>query len=62
MNSKASFERFKLTGLSNFDFLRYDFINEDPETVFAEEVDFEDSKLSDSSKKKPRTSALKKRG
>jgi hypothetical protein len=35
-NSKDSFERFKMTGLNNFDFLRYDFINEDPESVFEE--------------------------
>jgi hypothetical protein len=29
-NSKQHFDTFKMMGLNNFDFLRYDFINEDP--------------------------------
>lgn len=33
-NSKEIFDKFKFTGLNNFDFLRYDFIDENPETVF----------------------------
>lgn len=32
-NSKNNFDTFKMMGLNNFDFLRYDFINEDPEKL-----------------------------
>jgi hypothetical protein len=35
-NARKIFERFKLTGLNNFDFLRYDFVNENPDTIFDE--------------------------
>ncbi len=35
-NSKKHFDQFKLTGLNNFDFLRYNFLNEDPDEVFEE--------------------------
>ena len=35
-NSKRHFDLFKFTGLNNFDFLRYDFINEDPDKVLDE--------------------------
>jgi len=36
-NSREHFERFKFMGLNNFDFLRYDFINEDSDNVFEPE-------------------------
>jgi energy-coupling factor transporter ATP-binding protein EcfA2 len=35
-NSKQHFDNFKFTGLNNFDFLRYDFLSEDPDRVFEE--------------------------
>lgn len=35
-NSRKHFDAFKFMGLNNFDFLRYDFINEDPDEVFEE--------------------------
>ncbi len=35
-NSRKIFELFKMMGLNNFDFLRYDFINEDPDSVLDE--------------------------
>ena len=35
-NSRDQFDSFKFTGLNNFDFLRYDYINE--QTEAAEEV------------------------
>ena len=35
-NSKSHFDKFKFIGLNNFDFLRYDLLNENPDEVFEE--------------------------
>ena len=32
-NSRKHFDQFRFTGLNNFDFLQYDFINEKPDTI-----------------------------
>ena len=36
-NSQQHFDTFKMMGLNNFDFLRYDFISEDPERILERE-------------------------
>ncbi len=35
VNSRRHFDQFGFMGLNNFDFLQYDFIKEDADTIFA---------------------------